>query len=88
MHVHNCRAYKLGKRRWSYNQCELALHQDDACGPGKVLAAVGAVYKRESDLEELCRDPAGQVCKMKSAALVTTQLTPGMIPVNVHDLVA
>ncbi|KAL0018388.1 hypothetical protein WJX77_002518 [Trebouxia sp. C0004] len=55
------RAYKLGKRRWSYNQCELVLHQDDACGPGNVLAAVGAVYKKECDLEELCTDPEGQV---------------------------
>lgn len=23
-----CRAYKLGKRRWSYNQCELQLAQE------------------------------------------------------------
>ena len=30
--VNACRAYKLGKRRWSYNQCELVLHQDDDCG--------------------------------------------------------
>ncbi|KAL0043203.1 hypothetical protein WJX82_007077 [Trebouxia sp. C0006] len=55
------RAYKLGKRRWSYNQCELVLHQDDDCGPGVILAAAGAVYKKESDLEELCTDPESQV---------------------------
>ncbi|KAL0043258.1 hypothetical protein WJX82_006520 [Trebouxia sp. C0006] len=55
------RAYKLGKRRWSYNQCELVLHQDDDCGPGITLAAAGAVYKKESDLEELCTDPESQV---------------------------
>ncbi|KAL0026118.1 hypothetical protein WJX79_001129 [Trebouxia sp. C0005] len=55
------RAYKLGKRRCSYNQCELVLHQDDACGPGNILAVVGAVYKKGSDLEELCKDPEGQV---------------------------
>lgn len=23
-----CRAYKLGKKRWSYNQCELKILQD------------------------------------------------------------
>lgn len=23
-----CRAYKLGKKRWSYNQCELKIVQD------------------------------------------------------------
>ena len=63
--MHTCRAYKLGKRRWSYNQCELVLHQDDACGPGNILAAVGAVYKKESDLEELCTDPEGQVCELE-----------------------
>ena len=57
-----CRAYKLGKRRWSYNQCELVLHQDDECGPGNILAAVGALYKKESELEKLCTDPEGQVC--------------------------
>ncbi|KAL0026159.1 hypothetical protein WJX79_006416 [Trebouxia sp. C0005] len=55
------RAYKLGKRRWSYNQCELILHQDDARGPGNVLAAVGSVYQKGSDLEELRRDLDGQV---------------------------
>ncbi|KAL0043204.1 hypothetical protein WJX82_008555 [Trebouxia sp. C0006] len=55
------RAYKLGKRRWSYNHFELVLHQDDACGPGITLAAAGAVYKKESDLEELCTDPESQV---------------------------
>ncbi len=86
--VHTSRAYKLGKRRWSYNQCELVLHQDDACGPGNVVAAVGAVYKKESDLKELCTDPEGQVCETENAALATTQLTPGMLPVNVHELVA
>ena len=48
--VNACRAYKLGKRRWSYNQCELVLHQDDDCGLGIILAAAGAVYKKESDL--------------------------------------
>ena len=82
--VHTCRAYKLGKRRWSYNQCELVLHQDDACGPGNILAAVGAVYKKESDLEELCTDSEGQVCELENAALPTTQLMPGMLAVNVH----
>ncbi|DBB13393.1 TPA: hypothetical protein ACH3X3_005126 [Trebouxia sp. C0006] len=46
------RAYKLGKRRWSYNQCELVLHQDEDCGPGNILAAVGAVYQKENDLGE------------------------------------
>ena len=79
---------QLGKRRWSYNQCELVLHQDDACGPGNVLAAAGAVYKKESDLQELCTDPEGQVCEIEHAALTITQLTPGMLPVNVHELVA
>ncbi|DBB13368.1 TPA: hypothetical protein ACH3X3_005101 [Trebouxia sp. C0006] len=49
------RAYKLGKRRWSYNQCELVLHQDDNCGLGIVLAAAGAVYKKESDLESFAQ---------------------------------
>ncbi len=76
--LHPCRAYKLGKRRWSYNQCELVLHQDDdICRPGNILAAVGAVYKKENDLEELCTDPEGQVCELENAALPTTQLTPG-----------
>lgn len=81
-----CRAYKLsdGQQRWSYNQCELALHQDDTCGSEKLLAAVGAVYKKENDLEKLCTDPEGQVCELEHAALATTQLTLGTVPVNVH----
>jgi len=86
--VHTCRAYKLGKRRWSYNQCELVLHQDDDCGPGNILAAVGAIYKKKNDLEELCTDPEGQVCELANAALPTAQLTLGMLAVNVHELVA
>ena len=84
--VHTCRAYKLGKRRWSYNQCELVLHQDDAHGPGNSLAAVGAVSKKESDAQELCTDSEGQVCEQDNAALPTTQLTPGMLATN--ELVA
>ena len=52
----NCRAYKLGKRRWSYNQCELVLRQDEACGSGKTLAAVGAFCKRESGSKEHALD--------------------------------
>ena len=80
-----CRAYKLGKRRWSYNQCELVLHQDDECGPGNILAAVGAVYKKESDSEKLCTDPEGQVCEIDNiATLPTTQLMLGMLAVIVH----
>ena len=80
-----CRAYKLGKRRWSYNQCELVLHQDGASGPGNVLTAVGAVYKKESDLEELCPDPEGQVCEVDNiATLPITQLMLGMLAVVVH----
>ena len=47
-----------------------------------MLAAVGAVYKKENDLEELCTDLEGQVCEQKHAALPTTQLTPGMLAVN------
>ena len=77
--VFTCRAYKLGKRRWSYNQCELVLHQDDACGSGNELAAVGAVYKKDSDLEELCTDSEHQVCKQDNATLATTLLMPGML---------
>ena len=61
--VHICRAYKLGKRRWSYNQCELVLRQDDACGSGNELAAVGAVYQKDSDSEGLCTDSECQVCE-------------------------
>ncbi|KAL0023434.1 hypothetical protein WJX79_000959 [Trebouxia sp. C0005] len=71
------RAYKLGKRRWSYNQCELVLHQDDACGPGNILAAVGAVYRKESDLEVLCRDPRCQVVyevQLENGAIVMVVL--------------
>ena len=78
----------LGKQRWSYNQCELVLHQDDACGSGNVLAAVGAVYKKDSDLEKLYTDPEGQICELEHAALSTTQLTLGMLLVNAHELVA
>ena len=78
-----CRAYKLGKRRWSYNQCELVLHQDDDCGPGVILAAAGAVYKKENDLEELCTDPESQVCELSNTALPITQLTHGMLVINV-----
>ena len=82
--VNACRAYKLGKRRWSYNQCELVLHQDDDCGLGVVLAAAGAVYKKKSDLEELCTDPESQVCDLSNTALPITQLTPAMLAINVH----
>ncbi len=84
--VITCRAYKLGKRRWSYNQCELVLHQDDASGPGNVLTAVGDVYQKQSDSEELCTDPEGQVREIEKMVLATTQLTPGVLPV--HELVA
>ena len=84
--MHTCRAYKLGKRRWSYNQCELVLHQDDDCGPGNILAAVGAVYQKENDLEERCTDPEGQVCELAKAALPTAQLTPAMLAVNGREL--
>ena len=59
--TYTCRAYKLGKRRWSYNQCELVLHQGDDGGPGNILAAVGAVYEKESELEKFCTDTEGQV---------------------------
>lgn len=33
-----CRAYKLGKKRWSYNQCQLVLHKPLGNDPmGQVL---------------------------------------------------
>ncbi|DBA67779.1 TPA: hypothetical protein ACH3X2_001213 [Trebouxia sp. C0005] len=56
------RAYKLGKRRWSYNECELVLHQDDECGPGNVLAAVGAVYNKESDKRSFAETKRARLC--------------------------
>jgi len=31
-----CRAYKLGKKRWSYNQCELVLTQQGSISPSEV----------------------------------------------------
>ncbi len=65
----NCRAYKLGKRRWSYNQCELVLHQDEACGSGKTLVAVGAFCKRESGSKEHSLD--GQVGEALQHPLMT-----------------
>jgi len=71
------------QRRWSYNQCELVLHQDDDCGPGVILAAAGAVYKKESDLEELCTDPESQVCELSNTALPITHLTHSMLAINV-----
>ena len=36
----------LDKRRWSYKQCELVLHEGGDRGPGNMLAAVG-VYKSD-----------------------------------------
>jgi len=38
-----CRAYKLGKKRWSYNQCELVLTQQGSTSPSEVTV-VEAVH--------------------------------------------
>ena len=37
------RAYKLGKKRWSYNQCEVVLLQEGSTGTSK-LSVVEAVH--------------------------------------------
>lgn len=53
LQLSSCRAYKLGKRRWSYNQCELTLHR--ACsedGAAHRLTALEAVYHKDSSAEE------------------------------------
>ncbi|KAL0023934.1 hypothetical protein WJX77_001603 [Trebouxia sp. C0004] len=41
--VPDIRAYKLGKKRWSYNQCELVLSQQGSTSPSEVTV-VGAVH--------------------------------------------
>ena len=35
-----CRAYKLGKKRWSYNQVELIMHNDEDESQLQVVEAV------------------------------------------------
>ena len=43
-----CRAYKLGRGRWSYNQCELSLHQDGTeSRSSHRLSALKAIYQKD-----------------------------------------
>jgi len=62
--------------------------QDDPCGSGNELAAVEAVYQKESGLEELCTKPEGQVRELENAALATTLLTLDMLLIDIHELIA
>lgn len=38
--AHSLKAYKLGKRRWSYNQCQLVIQQEDGEEQLSVLEAM------------------------------------------------
>ena len=56
----DCRAYKLGKRRWSYNQFELALLQDGVDnGRARSLVVMEATYCKEGSADE--KSSIGQV---------------------------
>ena len=73
-----CRAYKLGKRRWSYNQCELLLSLEDtgfsSQEPRKRLGRVSvppltvteAVLIKNNETETICmvsiQTPVGPSC--------------------------
>ena len=47
-----CRAYKLGRGGWSYNQCELSLHQDGTESRSyHRLSALKAIYQKDVSAE-------------------------------------
>ncbi len=51
--LHACRAYKLGKRRWSYNQFELVLFQDGVdSAHARSLAVMETTYCKEASADE------------------------------------
>ncbi len=55
MALHACRAYKLGKRRWSYNQFELVLLQDGVDSAHvRSLAVMEATHCKEASADEGC----------------------------------
>jgi hypothetical protein len=45
----NCRAYKLGKKRWSYNQVELVLAEE---GGDRTAAVVQALHVGGAEFHE------------------------------------
>jgi hypothetical protein len=47
---HECRAYKLGKKRWSYNQVELVLGEVD--GGSRTAAIQEVVHAKGTKFQE------------------------------------
>ncbi len=48
VYLYWCRAYKLGKKRWSYNQCELVLYQEGSDSASGVTV-VEAMHSHNSE---------------------------------------
>ena len=49
-----CRAYKLGKKRWSYNQVELIMHNDEDESQLQVVEAVQHSPPALTDAQKVC----------------------------------
>lgn len=65
-----CRAYKLGKRRWSYNQCELQLLLDDQGSSSKQpvpLCVTEAVLIKGMETEASCNV---SICNWQASRLL------------------
>ena len=77
-----CRAYKLGKKRWSYNQCELLLFEDQTARNQDALPL--------NVIEATCikqHEAHAETCVSTSAAtyFVLLNQPPGSLPVQVFD---
>ena len=57
-----CRAYKLGKKRWSYNQVELIMHNDEDESQLQVVEAVQHSPPALTDAQKVCG-----VCRLTNA---------------------
>ena len=78
-HPCHCRAYKLGKKRWSYNQCELVLTQQGSTSPSEVTA-VEAVHNHGPAMHSNVSGSQvsmGVLCSNLPGALACIVILPG-----------
>jgi hypothetical protein len=79
IHPCHCRAYKLGKKRWSYNQCELVLTQQGSTSPTEVTV-VEAVHNHGPAMHSNVSGSQvsmGVLCSNLPGALACIAILPG-----------
>ena len=70
-----CRAYKLGKKRWSYNQCELVLLQEGATRASELTVVEASQLQEAAEQSETRGSQVSTVTSTLAAAKLFMSLT-------------